>query len=211
MSYFSQADLEGIIGKAAMLACFDDDGNGFINQTYFAECQALSDGDVDGALALVYPGPFPVFQILSAWAATTSYAVGTVVVPTVASGYAFRCVGLAGTSSGIQPTWPTQYGVTIADGTVTWLCVSTTPELIRHASLLYGKSYAYGRSPEYTRRYGSKPMADAEAYMQRLVQAQEYLSDYIGAPVPANAGGYTYANGPVMTVDCNGQTTTGDF
>ncbi len=211
MSYFSQSDLEGIIGKDAMLACFDDDGNGFINQTYFAECQSLSDADVDGGLARVYPGPFPVFQVIPAWTASTSYSVGQMVIPTAPTGYAFRCVGLAGESGAVQPTWPAQYGVTVADGAVTWLCVSTVPELIRHASLLYGRAHAYERSPEYTRRYGSRPREQAEAYMQRLVQAEEYLSDYIGSPQPANVGGYVYAQGPRMTVDQCGQTTTGDF
>src|ERR1700722_15317500 len=199
MSYFAQTDLEGIIGKDALLACFDDDGNGFINQTYFAECQSLSDADVDGGLARVYPGPFPVFQVIPAWTAYTSYDVGQMVIPTIPSGYAFRCVGMAGVSSGAQPAWPTQYGLTISDGTVTWLCVSTTPELIRHASLLYGKAHAYDRSAEYPRRYGSSPRQEAEAYMQRLVQAEEYLSDFIGSPQPANVGGHVYPPRPPPT------------
>lgn len=53
-----------------------------------------------------------------AWAATTAYAVGAVVRPTVANGRWYVAT-VAGTSSGTQPTWPTN-GSTVVDGTVTW-------------------------------------------------------------------------------------------
>lgn len=212
MSYWSQADLEGFIGGAAVKAIFDPQRNGFVDPQILAEVQALADTNVDAVLARTYPGPFPIYQVIPAWQANQSYQVGQMVVPTVASGYAFRCVGVPGVSSGAQPTWPTQYGVPTSDGTVTWLCVSTVPELIRHASLLFGKALAYQRSPEYTKRYGSKPMDEAEAYCQRLTQAESYLTDLIGTPQPSNVGGLVYAHGPRMTVDsASGRSNTGDF
>jgi hypothetical protein len=212
MSYWSQADLEGLIGDAAVEAIFDPKRNGFVDPQILAEVQALADTNVDAVLARTYPGPFPIFQVIPTWAANQSYAVGQMVIPTVASGYAFRCVGLAGNSGGVQPTWPTQYGQTVTDGQVTWLCASTVPELIRHASLLFGKALAYQRSPEYTKRYGSKPMEEAEAYCQRLTQAESYLTDLIGTPQPSNVGGIVYAHGPRMTVDrCDGTGSCGDF
>ncbi len=51
------------------------------------------------------------------WSATTVYAVGDVVVPTVSNGSQYFCT-IGGTSSGSQPTWPSSG--TVTDGTVTW-------------------------------------------------------------------------------------------
>lgn len=56
------------------------------------------------------------------WAATTAYAVGFIVRPTVANGFVYA-VSVAGTSSGAQPTWPTTVGQTVVDGGVTWTCM----------------------------------------------------------------------------------------
>ena len=55
------------------------------------------------------------------WAATTVYALGKAVRPTVDNGYAYECT-TPGTSGGSQPTWPTNVGATEADGTVVWTC-----------------------------------------------------------------------------------------
>lgn len=57
----------------------------------------------------------------SAWAVTTAYSLGNRRVPTVANGYYYE-VTVAGTSAGVQPTWPTTIGDTVVDGTVTWIC-----------------------------------------------------------------------------------------
>lgn len=57
----------------------------------------------------------------SAWAGTTAYSLGNRRIPTVSNGYYYE-VTVAGTSSGIAPTWPTTIGDTIVDGTVTWVC-----------------------------------------------------------------------------------------
>lgn len=55
----------------------------------------------------------------TAWAASTAYAVGDIVIPTVANGHLYMCV-VAGTSAASQPTWPTVSGQTVADNTATW-------------------------------------------------------------------------------------------
>ena len=59
----------------------------------------------------------------AAWAATTAYAVSSGVsgyaIPTVANGRFYK-VTTAGTSGAGEPTWPTTYGGTVVDGTVTW-------------------------------------------------------------------------------------------
>jgi len=212
MSYWSRADLEGLIGKAAVVAIFDDDRNGFPDVQKIGEVQALADAEVDGTLARTYPGPFTIVQIIPAWTALTNYAVGSMVIPTVATGYAFRAVGKAGASGAVQPTWGTTYGVLLIDGTTTWQCVSITPELVRMASLLWGRALAYERSPEYTKRYGDRPRKLAEKKLQDLTEAKEYLADFIGSPLPGNVGGLIYAHGARMTTDDgNGNELTGDF
>ena len=65
----------------------------------------------------------------ASWAATNSYSVGNIVRATTlqASGLVFQCQ-VAGTSAATQPTWPTDIGSTIVDGTVTWVAISSTYE-----------------------------------------------------------------------------------
>jgi hypothetical protein len=61
----------------------------------------------------------------SAWVASTNYALGSTVVPTVANGKWYRCVVDAGSAGGSQPTWPTTVGTTVVDSGITWVCEST--------------------------------------------------------------------------------------
>lgn len=65
----------------------------------------------------------------SVWASSTAYSVGSIVRASTlqASGLVFRCT-VAGTSASTQPTWPTDIGSTIADGTVTWAAISSVYE-----------------------------------------------------------------------------------
>ena len=56
----------------------------------------------------------------AAWAVNTAYSLDDIRVPTTANGYQYRC-SVAGTShAATEPTWPTDLGVTVTDGTVTW-------------------------------------------------------------------------------------------
>ena len=55
----------------------------------------------------------------TAWAATTTYSLGTKRRPTVANTIYYE-VTTAGTSNGTEPTWPTTLGTTVTDGTVVW-------------------------------------------------------------------------------------------
>ncbi len=59
-----------------------------------------------------------------AWAATTVYALNALRRPVTANGLQYK-VTTGGTSAGVEPTWPTTYGATVVDGTVTWTCVGT--------------------------------------------------------------------------------------
>jgi len=54
------------------------------------------------------------------WAASTAYSVGQVRVPATGTGYVYQCV-VAGTSGTTSPAFPTVFGETVTDGTVTWV------------------------------------------------------------------------------------------
>jgi len=59
------------------------------------------------------------------WQASYAYNVGDVVQATIppASGFFFRCT-VAGTTSAVEPFWPTTIGNVTVDGTVTWMAVT---------------------------------------------------------------------------------------
>jgi hypothetical protein len=58
-----------------------------------------------------------------AWTPLAAYQPGQVVRPAFGNGFLFRCV-LGGSSGASAPAWPAAAGTPIADGTVTWLCIS---------------------------------------------------------------------------------------
>ena len=62
----------------------------------------------------------------TAWAASTSYAVGDLVEPTTANGYFYKCT-TAGTSGSSEPTWSTTIGATVTDNTAVWTCYKLLP------------------------------------------------------------------------------------
>ena len=54
------------------------------------------------------------------WATATAYTLGQLVRKTTTNAHIYRCV-VAGTShAATEPTWPTDPGITVTDGTVTW-------------------------------------------------------------------------------------------
>lgn len=60
MSYWDQSQLEQFIGKATVLACFDDNNVGYADPGAIAIVQMLSDAKVDGALATEYETSYPI-------------------------------------------------------------------------------------------------------------------------------------------------------
>lgn len=66
---------------------------------------------------------------VAAWASSTAFSVGDIrrastVQP---SGLWFRCT-TAGTSGSTQPSWPTDVGSTVTDGTVVWTAIASAYE-----------------------------------------------------------------------------------
>lgn len=60
--------------------------------------------------------PTVTIDASAAWAATTLYAKGDVLL----EGARVYLATVGGTSAGVEPTWPTTAGNTVVDGTVTW-------------------------------------------------------------------------------------------
>lgn len=61
MAYWNQTQLEQLIGKATVLACFDDANGGIPDPGSLALVQEISDAKIDGALATEFPnGKFPI-------------------------------------------------------------------------------------------------------------------------------------------------------
>jgi len=58
----------------------------------------------------------------SVWVTATNYALGNRRIPTVANGYYYEVSADAGSSGGVEPTWPTTIGDTVVDSGITWIC-----------------------------------------------------------------------------------------
>lgn len=69
-----------------------------------------------------------------AWTASAPRSLGALTRPTTANGRTYRCT-TAGTTGATEPTWPTTYGATVADGTVVWTDIG--PTTIRFDELVY--------------------------------------------------------------------------
>lgn len=133
----------------------------------------------------------------SAWASSTAYSVGTVVRASTlqASGLVFRCT-VAGTSASTQPTWPTDIGSTITDGTVTWAAISSvyeelaalSPNAIIELFQLALDATLHGTSDIYYFHAG----ANANVTGNIIWNGNEYVR------LPIQAEGFDYANGGTL-------------
>lgn len=59
-----------------------------------------------------------------AWVASTNYAIGNIVRPTVPNGYRYEATADTGSAGGSEPAWPTTVGATVVDSGITWTCRS---------------------------------------------------------------------------------------
>ena len=74
---------------------------------------ALATGPIKVALLAEFSPTYP------AWAASTGYAIGDIVVPTTPTGRRYRAT-TTGSSGSSEPTWPTAEGGTVTDNSVIW-------------------------------------------------------------------------------------------
>lgn len=63
MPYITQADLEGALSPATVLALFNDGDLGVVSTTSLLSVLVRASTEVDSYLARVYKGPFPVTQV----------------------------------------------------------------------------------------------------------------------------------------------------
>ncbi len=112
-------------------------GNGSINQagstvtansSSTLEVQANYSTDTVPSAATLTLNMIPS-SVAPAWAATTSYLVGQLVIPVVPNGHYYQCT-IAGTSGGAEPVWPTD-GTPVIDGSVTWLDIGREPDFVK--------------------------------------------------------------------------------
>jgi hypothetical protein len=75
-------------------------------------------GSGSGALTIVIPESVtgPIYET---WTASRTWSKGDYVVPTTSNGWIYQCT-TAGTGTGVEPTWPTTEGNTVADGSATF-------------------------------------------------------------------------------------------
>ena len=86
----------------------------------------------------------------TAWAASTAYAKGDIVVPATLNGYWYECT-TAGTSGAAAPTWPTTAGGTVDDNTAVWTCrASTIPEQLEEIIVMGATGYLAMSASVYT-------------------------------------------------------------
>jgi hypothetical protein len=84
--------------------------------------EVVGTGYVAGGTAVTLT---PAYTAANSWgisrANATVYPQGAIVRPATGNGFVYMAI-VAGTSGGSIPTYPTTYGGTVTDGTVTWMC-----------------------------------------------------------------------------------------
>lgn len=90
--------------------------------------------------------------VISNWTGTTVVSLGTRRIPTTANGYYYEVV-VAGTTSGTEPTWPTNIGEEKTDGSVTWKCAGWSDSIgtwaASHAYIMFNRVSVPSGSTHY--------------------------------------------------------------
>lgn len=116
---------------------------------------------------------------------TTAYNLGDVVRPATGNGFLYRAT-TAGTSAGSIPTYPTNIGGTVTDGTVVWTNIGTGIFVMDAADPAW-------TSATFTARYLVFYVDTGTAATSALISLVDF-----GADVSVTAGTFTYvipANG----------------
>ena len=127
----------------------------------------------------------------TAWAASTAYALGDIVVPAALNGYWYECT-TAGTSGAAAPTWPTTAGGTVDDNTATWTCrASTIPEQLEEIIVLGATGYlamsasvyttdkatiAGSHAPDDFRLWGQKRLSHYEKRLKAIARSNRVIT-----------------------------------
>ena len=145
-------------------------------------------GYTAGGLALTTPTI--AYVAANSWATaranTTAYVEGQVVRPATGNGFLYKCI-VAGTSGGSIPTYPTTYGGTVTDGTVTWECVAAGGVVLDAVDPSWATATLTAR---YCVIYDSSPATDAT---RPLIAYLDF-----GTDVSSTAAAYT------INLDANG-------
>ena len=86
------------------------------------------------------------------WTTAVAYAVNSIITPTVSNGHYYKAVQ-AGTSGGVQPTFPTTTGGQVADGSVIWReagllnSAAPPPPGCGHIAVYAGSVWMFNTSP----------------------------------------------------------------
>lgn len=108
--------LSSSVQSVALWALLDP-GTSTLNIDHIIACKASSSADALTLVSLIGKT-----HNLS-WVASTAYSLNAIRRPTQPNrnGFGYR-VTTAGTTGSSEPTWPTEYGATVTDGSVVWTC-----------------------------------------------------------------------------------------
>lgn len=122
----------------------------------------------------------------TSWAATTAYVVGQVVRPAAGNGHLYRVL-TAGTTAGSAPTWPTNAGGTVADGTVTWEEIGAGVTVLTATSPSWPTSTIAAKAAIY--------FDDTPASNKPLIARVDF-----GGTVSTTAGTFTVTIDPILGI-----------
>lgn len=124
----------------------------------------------------------------SAWQQTSAYSLDDDAEPSAWNGYYYR-VQTAGTSGASEPTWPTEKGQTVVDGTVTWVCQGRAPEATPDADT-YNRpmDWVWQFAPEPTpgkkvKVISVKPISLRRVEISAIDEESGYYLEEFGAPI----------------------------
>lgn len=113
-------DLGVPLGTIASIALYaeTDPGNLTLYLDNIIACKASSQPDALTLLSLIGK-PHNL-----SWSASTAYAMGDIRKPTQPNrnGFCYRVSAQSGASGAVEPAWPEEFGLTVVDGGVTWVC-----------------------------------------------------------------------------------------
>ena len=132
------------------------------NTTHFTVRILAAIGFSSGSSGEVIVTTIPIYSNFQAqfpsWAASTEYALGTVVIPGTPNGFYYKVISpqSGGLSGGSTPTFPTGIGATVQDDAITWQNAGATssaappPPGAAHISVYAGALWVWDTYPSNT-------------------------------------------------------------